>query len=54
MKKLVLVLMASMLVAGCSTTIDPNTHPEVYKARKALTLPKETCVKYPNARTKCM
>lgn len=50
-----LAIALSLMLGACSSnTIDPNTNPEVYKARKALTLPKETCLKYPTGKTKCM
>ena len=52
MKYLAAILALS--VAACSTTVDPVKNPEVYKPRKNLTLPKEVCVKYPNAKTKCL
>ena len=52
MKYLAVVL--SLVLAACSSnTIDPVKNPEVYKVRKALTLPKDVCVKYQNKRTQC-
>ena len=50
-----LAVIVTLTLGACSSNIiDPEKNPEWYKVRKALTLPKETCVKYPTGKTTCM